>query len=89
MWLPDAYDFVSIKRPEKEPSSQEKAQWNRQGIFRSEATERGCQVGYQAPACENDHMCRLDERGAHLRVSKWCPHGLLTADFETVTEVVL
>lgn len=32
-------------------------------------------------------ICVLNERGAHLRLGRRCPHGLIGADFETVTQV--
>jgi hypothetical protein len=33
-------------------------------------------------------VCVLDERGGHRRLGRNCPHGLLGADFETVTDVL-
>lgn len=33
-------------------------------------------------------VCLLDERGGHRRLGAHCPHGLIGADFDTVTDVL-
>lgn len=83
----DAYDVTYCAPPPKELPPAEKARRNQQAVFHSEAVERGRQVGYQATATEAEGICVLDERGNHKRVSPYCPHGLLDADFETVTVI--
>lgn len=83
----DAYDVEFYSPPPKEVPAHVKEAQQRQYLFRSEAIERGRQVGYQATAADNLNICVLDERGNHKRVSANCPHGLLEADFESVTVI--
>ena len=83
----DAYDVIYCAPPAKETPPAVREWRERQQIFHGEAAERGRHVGYQATAADNTNICVLDEHSNHKRVSKNCPHGLLTADFDTITVI--
>lgn len=83
----DAYDVEMYSPPPREIPAHIKEQQKQQYLFRNEAIERGRHVGYQLCAADNKNICVLDGHGNHKRVSANCPHGLLTADFDSITVV--
>jgi hypothetical protein len=40
--------------------------------------------GFSPSGVENGNICVLNDRGAHLRLAKNCPHIDLTADFDEI-----
>lgn len=83
----DAYDVTYCAPPAKETPPAVREWRERRQLFHGEAQERGRHVGYQACGADNENICVLDEHGNHKRVSRNCPHGLLTADFDSVTVI--
>jgi hypothetical protein len=79
----------SVRPPVPEIPRAELLERERQGIFHS---HRSGEVPHanlpdSGPVAQDD-ICVLDERGGHRKLGRNCPHGLIGADFDTVTDVL-
>lgn len=80
----------SVRPPVPEVPRAEQLERERQMIFHSHRAGEVSHANLPDSGPVNPgEVCVLDERGGHRRLGANCPHGLVGADFDTVTVIDL